>query len=289
MRLTRSPLPLLLAVALFTAPGGEDGWWRLADRHQPWTPLRLADPLGPLTRIKLARLQADAPACLAALQDAGWVLRPLPDRQAGPGCGLTDAVQISRTALRPSAPFALSCRAALSLALWERHVLQPAALAWLGQPVDGLQHVGSYACRNVYGRVEGRRSRHATADALDVTGFTLADGRRISVLRDWGSAAAAASAVPAMVRRGGPAPQGVRAGDLAGDMASHPAAGPQGTGPAGSATTKRQPDDAAARAAFLRQVQQGACRVFDGALGPNYNAAHADHLHLEHGGYRVCR
>ena len=46
---------------------------------------------------------------------------------------------------------------------------------------------GSFACRNIYHRQQARRSEHATADALDVSGFRLADGRRVSVLlRDLG-------------------------------------------------------------------------------------------------------
>lgn len=32
---------------------------------------------------------------------------------------------------------------------------------------------------------------------------------------------------------------------------------------------------------FLRVVQQSACRRFDTVLGPDYNSAHNDHLHLE--------
>lgn len=37
-------------------------------------------------------------------------------------------------------------------------------------------------------------------------------------------------------------------------------------------------------AAFLRDVRDGACRSFSTVLGPDYNAAHADHLHLDMGG-----
>jgi hypothetical protein len=44
-----------------------------------------------------------------------------------------------------------------------------------------------------------------------------------------------------------------------------------------------------ADALFLRDVRDGACRVFDGVLGPDYNAAHRDHFHFEKGGWRVCR
>jgi hypothetical protein len=69
--------------------------------------------------------------------------------------------------------------------LWERHVLQPAAKKHFGEPVTGIEHFGSYSCRNVYGRPDATRSRHATAEAWDVAGFVLAGGRRIRVARDW--------------------------------------------------------------------------------------------------------
>lgn len=43
-----------------------------------------------------------------------------------------------------------------------------------------------------------------------------------------------------------------------------------------------------AEAAFLRRVRDDACRVFGETLSPDYNAAHANHLHLQVGGPRVC-
>lgn len=42
-------------------------------------------------------------------------------------------------------------------------------------------------------------------------------------------------------------------------------------------------------ALFLRELRDGACRFFRTVLGPDYNAAHADHLHLDMGGFNVCR
>ena len=69
--------------------------------------------------------------------------------------------------------------------MFEHHALQPAAQAVYGQAVKRVDHLGSFACRNVYNRENGRRSQHATADALDISGFRLADGRFISVLKDW--------------------------------------------------------------------------------------------------------
>ncbi|WP_235523862.1 extensin-like domain-containing protein [Caulobacter sp. Root487D2Y] len=40
---------------------------------------------------------------------------------------------------------------------------------------------------------------------------------------------------------------------------------------------------------FVQAARNGACRVFGTVLSPDYNAAHRDHLHLEGGGYRLCR
>jgi len=43
------------------------------------------------------------------------------------------------------------------------------------------------------------------------------------------------------------------------------------------------------RGAFMHQVRDGACRVFRVTLSPDYNAAHRDHLHLDMGGFHLCR
>lgn len=40
---------------------------------------------------------------------------------------------------------------------------------------------------------------------------------------------------------------------------------------------------------FLRVIHDSACKRFGTTLGPSYNAAHADHLHLEADGADFCR
>jgi hypothetical protein len=45
-------------------------------------------------------------------------------------------------------------------------------------------------------------------------------------------------------------------------------------------------DDAKGR--FVQMARNGACRVFGTVLGPDYNAAHRDHFHLEEGGWKKC-
>lgn len=41
--------------------------------------------------------------------------------------------------------------------------------------------------------------------------------------------------------------------------------------------------------AFLRAVHAQSCDFFNGVMGPEYNALHADHFHLDLGPYRICR
>ncbi|MES2442975.1 MAG: extensin family protein [Pseudomonadota bacterium] len=59
-------------------------------------------------------------------------------------------------------------------------------------------------------------------------------------------------------------------------------------------TVKRDWNGDPARAAFLREVRDGACRLFSITLSPDYNEAHKDHLHLDEApfgefGWRGCR
>lgn len=79
----------------------------------------------------------------------------------------------------------MTCRLAAGYVLWERRVLRPAARELLAADVAAVEHYGAYACRRIYGGVDGRVSQHATADALDVAAVRLRDGRRISIARDW--------------------------------------------------------------------------------------------------------
>ncbi|RZL91663.1 MAG: extensin family protein [Variovorax sp.] len=211
---------------------------RIPDNYNPWAPLDIAAEPNLLTGFKLRRAREDPARCMATLAQTGLGYEPVPDRSTGPGCGFENAVRVhGGRSLSLRSPVVLSCRAALSFAMWERHALQPAALQRLGEPLVGVAHFGSYACRNINtgegGAQSGRRSRHATADALDVAGFDRGEGRHITVQHGWDR------------------------------------------------------DDA--EALFLRDAHAGACRFFDGVLGPGYNAVHADHFHLEVGGFHGCR
>lgn len=47
--------------------------------------------------------------------------------------------------------------------------------------------------------------------------------------------------------------------------------------------------DKGAKGAFLREIHDRACDVFDVTLGPDYNADHANHFHVDVGGDYACR
>ena len=77
----------------------------------------------------------------------------------------------------------VTCGLATALQGWARFGVDRAARAILGSPLQRIETMGSYSCRNVAGT--DRRSGHATANAVDVAGFLLADGRRITIKGDW--------------------------------------------------------------------------------------------------------
>ncbi|HEX7782683.1 MAG TPA: extensin family protein [Sphingobium sp.] len=153
----------------------------------PWTPLDLAQPVGQFTGRKLAGLTQDPQACRSMLRKAGVAFTPLQPQGSG-RCSAVDAVRLmpahGAIGLSP-ANVAPSCPVVAALKLWEWHVVQPAAQRIFGQSVVRITHYGSYSCRRMYGRSTGDFSEHATADAIDIAGFVLADGRKISVVRDW--------------------------------------------------------------------------------------------------------
>lgn len=153
----------------------------------PWTPLDLGQPIGHFTGRKLVGLTDDLVACRALLDKAGVAYVAMVPGGAGQ-CAYADAIRLKpeagAVALSP-ASVAPSCPVVAALKLWEWHVVQPTAQRLFGQPVARIAHFGSYSCRRMYGRPAGDFSEHATADAIDISGFVLADGRRITVVGDW--------------------------------------------------------------------------------------------------------
>lgn len=173
--------------------------------------------------------------CTSDLLREGLRFRALSDQQFGGGCSAVGAVQLLDIGVPVTNLGAMRCGLARTFAAWIRYGAQPAARQLLGSELVRVESLGTYACRNTVGTTGPvRLSGHAVANAVDVGGFVLADGRRITVLAGW-----------------------------------------------------RSPDPAVQN--FLQTVRQSACRRFGTVLSPDYNAAHANHLHLEDDAAGFCR
>ncbi|MBH0113883.1 extensin family protein [Novosphingobium sp. YJ-S2-02] len=126
--------------------------------------------------------------CLSKLGAQQASFRPLEDKYYGKGCSTLGTVQLSSLA-SDTASLSLTnlgpvtCPMATGFAGWARFGVDRAAEQIFGSRVARIETYGSYNCRNVAGT--SRRSGHATANAIDVSAFVLADGHRISVLDDW--------------------------------------------------------------------------------------------------------
>ena len=88
-----------------------------------------------------------------------------------------------RVRLKPAA--LLRCSMIPQVDRWVATVIEPNARRNFGVSVAEVKVAGSYACRPMNNKVGGNLSEHGHANALDESGFILADGRHISVKRGW--------------------------------------------------------------------------------------------------------
>ncbi|MCR6635723.1 extensin family protein [Devosia sp.] len=137
------------------------------------------------------------------------------------------ALNLNGKTVELTSPIQTNCEMATALVDWAGEV-DAYAKAALDSELTALQTGTSYMCRARVGGAEQFTSEHGFANAVDIVGFTLADGRSIVVKEDW-----------------------------------LPATTPE--------------------AKLLRQSHGAACGKFTTVLGPEANADHEDHLHLDLG------
>ncbi len=168
------------------------GLRHLPPEWDPRTPLNLGAPPNLLTGLKLGWMTQRPEACFAAFAASGIPLVRVPDRASEIGCELQDVVRLPTEARAvPGVPL-VTCPLAAAWVLFERNSLQPAAQRYLDSRVVGFRHLGTHACRNVNHAQAGRRSQHATANAIDIAGFVLQGRRDVRLVQDWSGTAAEA-------------------------------------------------------------------------------------------------
>jgi hypothetical protein len=107
----------------------------------------------------------------------------------GPGiCGLTQPFHV--TALLDgevtlNSRYTLDCSMIAALNDWLRDVVEPAAETRFHSRVVEIKSMGTYNCRGINGMAGATLSEHAFGNAMDIGGFVLADGREITIVRDW--------------------------------------------------------------------------------------------------------
>ncbi|TAT63720.1 extensin family protein, partial [Enterobacter cloacae] len=174
-------------------------------------------------------------ACASLLSQANQkaLIRTQPVADSAGACPLHNVVRVRDFGpVSLNSSFLASCPLALSSALFVSQQARPLTKTWTGSELVRIEHLGSYACRNIYHRPDARRSEHATAEALDISAFRLANGERVTILHGWRS-------------------------------------------------TKTQP--------WLQALLTASCGYYGNGLGPEYNAAHANHFHLGMRGFGLCR
>lgn len=223
-------------------------------------------------------------------------------------CGLPAPVRLksvgsdeSKVVFDP--PVDVNCRMVVALGKWVKSTLQPKAQDRFKSPVARILRASGYSCRNIYNLPNARLSQHALANAIDIGGFALANGRTINVLKGWGLTARDVKAMKAKAEADAKA-KAARAKTAAAKedkTASDPArvAKPEKTVKQASATptalsldkkpaataaleTKTvEPPKPTAENLFLRAIHSGACREFGTVLGPEANDPHRNHFHLD--------
>jgi len=162
------------------------GYRWLPSYYNPFKPLALDDPPGRITQYKLRRLTPEACASLLTQANQRNLIRTQPVADGGGTCPLRNVVRVRDFGpVSLNGSFLASCPLALSSALFISQQARPLTKRYTGSDLARIDHLGSFACRNVYHRKQGRLSQHATANALDISGFRLQDGQRIVLARDW--------------------------------------------------------------------------------------------------------
>lgn len=178
----------LLLLVLLAAVAVAAFWFGLVpQRLSPFSPISLKEPSHWFLDARLATLRRDAPLCNAVLSAPDAIATPIAPRPYKDGCGWENGVRVSKAGGAEVGLDPVTCEVAVAAALWVQHEVQPVAQEIFGQRVTKIRDMGTYDCRNIIGRKvwQDMRSQHATANAWDIAGFTLEDGRYISVLRDW--------------------------------------------------------------------------------------------------------
>lgn len=104
----------------------------------------------------------------------------------GNGCQVPNPWRMYSVAgVQLSQPATLNCSVTQPLHDWMNGTVQPAAQSVFGSEVTGISVASSYSCRARNNKRGARMSEHGFGNAIDISSFTLADGRKITIKQGW--------------------------------------------------------------------------------------------------------
>ncbi len=162
----------------------------LPSQHLPWRKLDPEAPLGFATKSQFLRMSFEpSKTCMTMARDiVPFNSIPAEPHKPNKTCGWKVARVVygsEITVLKPGEAN-MQCPLAIGTYIWMREV-DALADKYLGAGLKKIHHAGTYSCRRQNGNDSGQWSEHAFANAWDITGFELSDGRVISVQKDWKS------------------------------------------------------------------------------------------------------
>ncbi|HVJ02198.1 MAG TPA: extensin family protein [Sphingomonas sp.] len=140
--------------------------------------------------------------CFTELSRQNIRFSPLADREFDGGCFMAGTVELIDIGVPVTNLKGMRCGLAQAFTGWVRYAVAPAAAQILGSELARVESFGTYSCRAVIGNASAARlSEHAAANAVDISGFVLADGRRITIERDWRAQDPAVRAFLSVIRQ----------------------------------------------------------------------------------------
>lgn len=218
-------------------------------------------------------------------------------------CGVNHPFKVSelpQSRVAFSKPTTMTCQMIPTLDNWLANVVQPAAVQSFGTYVAEVETVGTYSCRRIAG--SGSLSEHSYANAIDISAFKLADGRRIKVGEGFVDPPSFAMSAPRSQQMQAYAGNGMEEDRVreeweqvvldALDEEDAKAGGPAPYQTASNNFVAPPQENEDQSLSFLDAVRRGACSTFTTVLGPG-ERDHDDHLHFDlarrMSGKKICK
>jgi hypothetical protein len=132
-----------------------------------------------------AGLRTPVNACLIDPGTLGQA-EAVPDIVEDNGCEVRDAYKVQSLAgVQFSQAAIMNCGMASPVNDWLGGTVQDSAAQAFGERVVSVDIAASYACRPRNNSRGAKMSEHGYGNAIDISAFTLAGGRKVSVLEDW--------------------------------------------------------------------------------------------------------